>query len=108
MLVVALLATVVLRRAGESESVRDARRLTEVLGRSVIEPNLDDGVVRGNRVQRATFDRLVRSRRPRSPVVRVKLWDASGRIVYSDEPRLVGSRYPLGDDELATLRGNGV
>ena len=27
---------------------------------------------------------------------------------YSDEPRLIGSRYPLGDDELATLRGNGV
>ena len=55
-------ATIVLRRAGESESVRDARRLTEVLGRSVVEPNLDDGVVRGNRVQLATFDRLVRER----------------------------------------------
>jgi len=108
MLVVALLATIVLSRAGESESVRDARRLTEVLGRSVVEPNLDDGVVRGNRVQLATFDRLVRQRVLRSPVVRVKLWDASGRIVYSDEPRLIGSRYPLGDDELATLRGNGV
>ena len=108
MLVVALLATIVLSRAGETESVRDARRLTEVLGRSVVEPNLDDGVVRGNRVQLATFDRLVRQRVLRSPVVRVKLWDASGRIVYSDEPRLIGSRYPLGDDELATLRGNGV
>ncbi|MFL6014850.1 MAG: sensor histidine kinase [Gaiellaceae bacterium] len=108
MLVVALLATIVLRRAGESESVRDARRLTEVLGRSVVEPNLDDGVVRGNRVQLATFDRLVHQRVLRSPVVRVKVWDATGRIVYSDEPRLVGSRYPLGDDELATLKGAGV
>ena len=101
MLVVALLATIVLSRAGESESVRDARRLTEVLGRSVVEPNLDDGVVRGNRVQLATFDRLVRQRVLRSPVVRIKLWTADGRIAYSDEPRLVGSRYPLGDDELA-------
>jgi signal transduction histidine kinase len=27
--------------------------------------------------------------------VRVKLWDAAGRIVYSDEPRLIGSRFPL-------------
>jgi two-component system NarL family sensor kinase len=108
MLVVALLATIVLRRAGESESVRDARRLSEVLGRSVVEPNLDDGVVRGNRVQLATFDRLVHQRVLRSPVVRVKVWDATGRIVYSDEPRLVGSRYPLGDDELATLKGAGV
>ena len=27
--------------------------------------------------------------------MRVKLWDASGRVVYSDEPRLIGLRYPL-------------
>jgi signal transduction histidine kinase len=108
MLVVALAATIVLSRAGETESVRDARRLTEVLGRSVVAPTLDDGVVRGNRVQLATFDRLVHERVLRNPVVRVKLWTADGRIAYSDEPRLIGSRYPLGDDELATLRGNGV
>jgi two-component system, NarL family, sensor kinase len=108
MLVVALAATIVLQRAGESESVRDARRLTEVLGRSVVEPSLADGVVHGNRVQLAAFDRLVHERVLRSPVVRVKLWTADGRIAYSDEPRLVGSRYPLGDDELATLRGDGV
>ena len=108
MLVVALAATIVLRRAGETESVRDARSLTEVLGRSVVEPNLDDSIVRGNRVLLATFDRLVRQRVLRNPVVRVKLWTANGRIAYSDEPRLIGSRYPLGDDELATLRGHGV
>jgi two-component system NarL family sensor kinase len=108
MLVVALAATIVLRRAGETESVRDARRLTEVLGRSVVAPNLDDGVVRGNRVQLATFDRIVHERVLRNPVVRVKLWTADGRIAYSDEPRLIGSRYALGDDELATLSGNGV
>jgi two-component system, NarL family, sensor kinase len=108
MLLVALAATIVLRRAGESESVRDARRLTEVLGRSVVEPNLDDGVVRGSRIQLATFDRLVHERVLRSPVVRVKLWTADGRIAYSDEPRLIGSRYPLEEDERATLHGNGV
>ena len=108
MLLVALAATIVLRRAGETESVRDARRLTEVLGRSVVAPNLDDGVVRGNRVQLATFDRIVHERVLRNPVVRVKLWTADGRIAYSDEPRLIGSRYALGDDELATLNGNGV
>ena len=108
MLVVALAATIVLRHAGETESVREARRLTEVLGRSVVEPNLHDGVVRGNRVQLAAFDRLVHQRVLRSPVVRVKLWTANGRIAYSDEHRLIGSRYRLGDDEVATLSGKGV
>ena len=30
----------------------------------------------------------------RDGVVRVKLWTPDGRIVYSDEPRLIGARYP--------------
>ncbi len=108
MLLVALAATIVLRRAGASESGRDARRLTEVLGRSVVEPNLTDGIVSGNRTQTTAFDRLVHARVLRSPVVRVKLWTPTGRIAYSDEPRLIGSCYPLGEDEIAALRGNGV
>jgi signal transduction histidine kinase len=44
----------------------------------------------------------------RNPVVRVKLWTPRGRIAYSDEPRLIGSRYPLADDEVAALNGAGV
>src|SRR4029079_3546591 len=92
MLLVSIAATIVLRRAGESESVRDARRLTEVLGRSVVEPNLTDGIVSGNRTQTTAFARLVHARVLRSPVVRVKLWTPTGRIAYSDEPGLIGSR----------------
>jgi signal transduction histidine kinase len=38
----------------------------------------------------------------------VKVWDATGRIVYSDEPELIGSRYPLGDEEREALRERAV
>jgi two-component system NarL family sensor kinase len=41
-------------------------------------------------------------------IVRVKIWDRTGKIVYSDEPRLIGSRYPLGPDETETLLHGGV
>jgi two-component system, NarL family, sensor kinase len=40
--------------------------------------------------------------------VRVKLWAADGRLVYSDEPRLIGKRFPLGAEEVAVLRDGGV
>ena len=36
-------------------------------------------------------------------LVRVKLWNEDGTIVYSDEPRLVGTHYTLGADEKAAL-----
>jgi two-component system NarL family sensor kinase len=42
------------------------------------------------------------------PVVRVKIWDASGRIVYSDEPRLIGERYALPPDEREKLETGGI
>ncbi len=44
----------------------------------------------------------------RRKIVRVKIWTAGGRIVYSDKHRLIGSRYKLGADDLAVLRGGGV
>jgi signal transduction histidine kinase len=36
-------------------------------------------------------------------LVRVKIWKKDGTIVYSDEPRLIGSRYTLGAGERAAL-----
>jgi two-component system NarL family sensor kinase len=36
-------------------------------------------------------------------LVRVKIWTADGKIVYSDEPRLVGHTYTLGADERHAL-----
>jgi signal transduction histidine kinase len=32
------------------------------------------------------------------------VWNAEGRILYSDEPRLIGAHYPLAADDLAALR----
>ena len=102
-LLVAIAATFVLGRAGRRESVRDARRLTEVIGRSVVEPNLTAGVVSGDPRALDEFDRLVRARVLGDPVVRVKVWRSDGRIVYSDKRELVGARYQLEDDERRAL-----
>ncbi len=38
------------------------------------------------------------------PVVRVKIWTESGRILWSDEPRLIGRHFPLGHEELDAMR----
>ncbi|HEX6723708.1 MAG TPA: ATP-binding protein, partial [Gaiella sp.] len=49
-------------------------------------------------------DRIVQERVLGERVVRVKLWAPDGRIVYSDEPRLIGTRFPLDADKLDVLR----
>ena len=56
-------------------------------GRGIAEPLITPGVLRGDPVALARLDRAVRERiLSGTPIVRVKVWDARGRIVYSDAP----------------------
>jgi signal transduction histidine kinase len=102
--VLAVIAALILRDASEDEAIDQAEQLTEVLARSAIEPALQPGLVTGDGEARARVDRIVRGQVLSEDIVRVKIWTEDGRIVYSDEPRLIGSRYPLGPAELAALR----
>jgi len=104
LVVLGLVGAFLLERIGRREAIRDAKELTEVAGRGIVAPNLPDGLVAGDPAALAAVDRVVRTRVLRDPVVRVKIWRADGRIVYSDEPRLIGERYDLGDDERQALR----
>ena len=96
------------RATGTRESIREARALTRAIAVGAIEPALSDGLVDGDRAALQRVDRVVRSRVVRDPVVRVKLWSEDGRIVYSDEPRLIGSRYRLQPDDVAAFRNGRV
>jgi signal transduction histidine kinase len=89
--------------AAEREAVEDARQRTITLASAVIEPEVTQALVDGDPAALARFDTLVRNRVLSDSVVRVKLWTRAGRIVYSDEPRLVGAQYELDDEELEVL-----
>jgi two-component system, NarL family, sensor kinase len=104
-LLVALASVYVFRRAGERESIRDARRVTELIASTVIQPRLRDSIVRGDGAAIKALDRVVPSHVIRDPIVRVKIWARDGRIVYSDEPRLIGQRYDLDREEIAAFNG---
>jgi two-component system NarL family sensor kinase len=80
------------RATGTRESIREARALTRAIAVGAIEPALSDRLLEGDRAAVERIDRLVRTRVVRDSVVRVKLWSADGRVVYSDERRLIGSR----------------
>lgn len=108
LLLLSIVGVIVLSRLGNSEAIRDARTVTRVVGNGVIEPNLTDALVAGDRAALARMDEIVRDRVLADPVVRVKIWTADGRIVYSDEPRLIGFSYSLGDEELEALEAGGV
>jgi signal transduction histidine kinase len=93
---------------GTSEAIRNAKSLTQLAGRGVVAPYITPALLAGQPAAIAALDRTVRARLLEDPVVRVKLWEAGGRIVYSDEHRLIGARYPLRDEESHALHTGGV
>jgi signal transduction histidine kinase len=94
----------VFQSLGRSEALRDARQFAVLTGQGIVEPALRDAVLEGEPASLAALDRIVQERVLGERVVRVKIWDLDGRIVYSDEPRLIGSRYALDDAKLEVLR----
>ena len=73
--------TVLMRGAGTDEALHNARDFAGMVGKGIVAPELTDAVVAGDPAARGAFDRVVRNRALRDPVVRVKLWSADGRIV---------------------------
>ena len=107
LIVVATIGALAVHHVSRDEAKRDARALTAALARGVIQPQMDSAVLAGDPAALRRLDRIVHRRvlaparagvQPDNSIVRIKIWDTDGFIVYSDEPRLVGKRFVLPED----------
>ena len=91
------------RRAAEQEAVDQALTTNELLARAVVQPALTAGVMSRGAADVDRLDRLMRARVIGGEALRVKVWDEDGTVIYSDEPRLIGDRFVLDDEEREVL-----
>lgn len=103
-LVVGLVSVWVSRGIAHDDAVDGAISATRLAADLAVAPLVTDGVVAGDPAALARLDAAVRADVLNVSMKRVKIWDATGRVLYSDEPRLIGDRFPLGDDEQEALR----
>jgi two-component system, NarL family, sensor kinase len=101
-IVIGAVGVALFQRFGTNEALRDVRELTRVYA-EVVEPEITDGLLRRDPRSIAQVDRVVRERVLSESVVRVKIWTGDGRIVYSDEHRLIGRRFIGSDGDRASL-----
>jgi two-component system, NarL family, sensor kinase len=97
-------SVLVFRSLGRSEALRDARQFAVLTGQGIVEPALQPGVLSGDERALTRLDRIVQERVLGDRIARVKVWTVGGRIVYSDEPRLIGQTFPLDEEKLDVLR----
>ena len=96
------------RAAAEREAVNDARATTILLARSVAQPALPTGLVDGDAGAVDRLDRQVLDRLLVGEVLRIKIWNRDGVVVYSDATDLIGNQYDLDDEEIEVVEDGGV
>jgi signal transduction histidine kinase len=103
LVIVGLATSIASRRIGEREAITDARSSAVIRAQSLVEPAVTDGLLSGSKPAIARLDRVVRRDVLDSSLVRVKVWNRQGKILYSDERRLIGEPYGLAADERRSL-----
>ena len=92
-----------------ARSLADARSEAETLALVGIQPTLQttdltDGLPAD---RKAALDQAVAVATSRGEIARIKIWNRDGRVVYSDEPRLIGQKFDIDDELSEALDGEG-
>jgi two-component system NarL family sensor kinase len=107
LVVVALATAYASRVLGTNEAIADADRAANLVATAALEPALTEGVVNQDPVALAALDTVVRNQILDGELIRVKVWSPDGTVLYSDEPRLIGSRFELDTEEIELLTTGG-
>jgi signal transduction histidine kinase len=96
------LTSVLARRAGTEEASRSFAHVALVVA-SGLAPSLPAPARPVDPRENAMLAREAHALTRAGPVVRIKVWDATGRILWSDEPRLIGQTAPLSPEVRTAL-----
>jgi two-component system NarL family sensor kinase len=96
-----------LRAVAIDEAKRQTRTRAQDEAR-LVEAIVSDGLLHGRAKAIRNVDDVVLGRVLSKSIVRVKIWSPAGRVLYSDDPREIGGRYALDDEQHRLLRNGGA
>jgi two-component system NarL family sensor kinase len=103
LIVVGFATSLASRRVGEREAITNARSSAVIKAQGLVEPAITDAFATGSGTAIAQLDSVIRRDVLDGSLVRVKIWNRAGEILYSDEPLLTGEHYQLGAAELTSI-----
>jgi two-component system, NarL family, sensor kinase len=105
LLVVGVVTAYASRKIALDTAIGEARRTTLQKTALVVQPLLGDDILSGDPASLQRLDEVVRRQVLDESLVRVKIWDEAGTVIYSDDPRLIGRQFELGGPEAAVFAG---
>ncbi len=100
---IAAVAVLVTFRVGNSQAMRQPVAGGEVVATRIVAPLVTQGVYDGDTEALKLLEQRVGIRKAGSTIEHVKVWSADGVILYCDDPRLIGQRYPFDSADRAAL-----
>ncbi len=95
-----------LRSVAINEAKRETRAKVDEAGQ-LVEATVREGLLTGQPAAVGVVDDIVAARVLSDSIVRVKIWSADGRVLYSDDPAQIGGRYGLDAGQRRLLREGG-
>ncbi|CAH0224585.1 putative sensor histidine kinase NarS [Arthrobacter sp. Bi83] len=92
----------------ERHALQNSEHSTEQLAQNVVGPLLDKSVLSGNPAAVARLDARLRPWMDDRSVFEIRLWNKNGRIVYSEDPKLIGQTFELPGEAAEVLNGQDV
>jgi two-component system, NarL family, sensor kinase len=108
LVVVGATAAIICVRVVQSQALRQAEGGGRVVATQVVAPLVTQGLYDGDPAAQLALDDRVRIRKAGSTIQRIKVWTPDGLILYCDDARQIGQRYPLEPEDRAVLESGGV
>ncbi|MBG6189465.1 signal transduction histidine kinase [Arthrobacter sp. CAN_A212] len=94
-----------IRAEAENHALDNAQRITQRLADYAVSPLINDRLIAGDPAAIEELDVRLKPWLERGAVLRIKVWDGDGRIIYSDVPSLIGQQFDLPAPALGLLAG---
>jgi two-component system NarL family sensor kinase len=108
LVVVGATSAIICVRVVQGQALRQAEGGGEVVAIKIVAPLVNQDLYDGDAAAQKKLDDRIQLRKAGSTIQRIKVWSADGTILYSDDPRLLGRRYPLDPEDRAVLDAGGV
>ena len=108
LVVVGATAAIVCVRVVQSQALRQAESSGKTIATSIVAPLVTPELYDLDPNAQKALDDKIRLRKDGSTILRIKVWSEDGRILYSDDTRLIGQSYPLDPDDRRVLENGGA
>src|SRR5688500_13396124 len=98
-----------LTRHFEEQAIEQQKLVVSSLVLPVVGPYIDEGLLEDGALDdRYSMIEQSLSFLGNAGLVRIKIWNRAGMVLYSDEPRLVGQSFPVEDDLIEAFEGETI